>query len=131
MRARFGSSTDVLDFDYTVQAEDSDTDGVSLCVAGRPGCGSIHLDGGSTRACDDGSAASLGHPALGAQSGDKVNGLELVTVPATACADEIRVPSDWALKPSGVSAGGKFRLLFDTSTTYGPEASADITDYNG
>ena len=30
MRARFGSSTDVLDFDYTVQAEDSDTDGVSL-----------------------------------------------------------------------------------------------------
>ena len=39
------------------------------------------------------------------------------------------VPSDWALKPSGVAVGSKFRLLFATSTT-GQATSTDIADYN-
>ena len=39
------------------------------------------------------------------------------------------VPSDWALKPSGVSAGDSFRLLFVTSTTRNATAT-DIATYN-
>ena len=39
------------------------------------------------------------------------------------------VPADWALKPSGLSGGDQFRLLFITSTTRNAE-STDIADYN-
>ena len=39
------------------------------------------------------------------------------------------VPSDWALKPSGVSAGDNFRLLFVTSTRRRADAT-DIVTYN-
>ena len=124
-----GSATDVLDFDYTVQAGDFDTDGVALCGRGA-GCGRIALDGGSIRASYDGSVASLGHPALGAQSGHKADAAAALTLmPPTACANEIRVPDDWPLTPSGVSAGGKFRLLFVTSTVR-TALSSNIADYN-
>ena len=124
-----GSATDVLDFDYTVQAGDFDTDGVALCGRGA-GCGRIALDGGSIRASYDGSVASLGHPALGAQSGHKADAAAALTLmPPTACANEIRVPDDWPLTPSGVSAGGKFRLLFVTSTAR-DATSSNIADYN-
>ena len=123
-----GSSTSVLDFSYTVQAGDFDTDGVGLCARGA-GCGRISLDGGSIRATDDESAARLDHPALAAQSGHRVDAAPLALMPPTACADEIRVPDDWALKPSAVSAGGKFRLLFVTSTGHNA-SSSNIADYN-
>ena len=36
-------------------------------------------------------------------------------------------PGDWALPPSDARPGGKFRLLFLTSTTYRP-TPADIAD---
>ena len=39
------------------------------------------------------------------------------------------VPSDWALKPSGLNAGDKFRLLFVTSTER-TGLSSNIADYN-
>ncbi|MYK07299.1 MAG: hypothetical protein F4040_06285, partial [Synechococcus sp. SB0670_bin_20] len=39
------------------------------------------------------------------------------------------VPSDWALKPSGVAGGATFRLLFVTSTTRDATAT-DIATYN-
>ena len=39
------------------------------------------------------------------------------------------VPHDWALKPSGLSAGTNFRLLFLTSTTRNASAT-DIATYN-
>ena len=123
-----GTSTGELDFDYTVQAGDFDTDGVALCGRGA-GCGRIALDGGSIRAAGDGSVASLGHPALAAQSGHKVNAAPSLPAPSTACSDEIRVPADWALKPTGVSAGGTFRLLFVTSTARNA-SSTDIASYN-
>ena len=124
-----GSSTAVLDFSYAVQAGDFDIDGVALCARGA-GCGRISLDGGSIRAADDGSAARLGHPALAAQSGHRVDAAApLALMPPTACADEIRVPDDWPLKPTGVSAGGKFRLLFVTSTERNA-SSSNIADYN-
>ena len=123
-----GSATDVLEFSYTVQAGDFDTDGVALCGRG-PGCGRIALDGGSIRATYDESAARLDHPSLAAQSGHRVDAAAPLPTLTTACADEVRVPSDWPLKPSGVSAGGKFRLLFETSTTRDAQSS-NIADYN-
>ena len=54
---------------------------------------------------------------------------EPLPAPPPACSAEIEVPSDWALKPSGVAAGGKFRLLFITSTRGNP-LSSNIADYN-
>ena len=39
------------------------------------------------------------------------------------------MPSDWALKPSEVSAGGKFRLIFMSSTLRNA-TSSNIADYN-
>ena len=47
----------------------------------------------------------------------------------TACSAEIDVPSDWVLKPSGVAAGAKFRLLFASSTKRN-NTSSNIADYN-
>ena len=62
----------------------------------------------------DGLDANLALPEMVAQSGHKVDGMP-PSIP-TACTDEISVPHDWALKPSGVAAGAKFRLLFVSST---------------
>ena len=123
-----GTATDVLEFSYVVQAGDFDADGVALCARGR-GCGSIQLDGGSIRAAADEMDALLRHPALAAQAGHKVDAAEPLPAPPTACSAEVTLPSDWALKPSGVAAGGKFRLLFITSTRGNP-LSSNIADYN-
>ena len=123
-----GTATDVLEFSYVVQAGDFDSDGVALCARGR-GCGSIQLDGGSIRAAADEMDALLRHPALAAQRGHKVDAVEPLPAPPTACSAEITVPSDWALKPSGVAAGGKFRLLFVTSNRRNPRSS-NIANYN-
>ena len=80
--------------------------------------GRIHLNGGTIRGAG-GLDAELGTPRQGAQSGHKVDAvIETPLVrPATACTSVIRVPEDWALKPSGVNAGDSFRLIFITSTT--------------
>ena len=48
--------------------------------------------------------------------------LVVVSRPAT-------VPADWSLTPDGVPAGGRFRLLFVTSTGRAA-TSSDIADYN-
>ena len=49
---------------------------------------------------------------------------------ATAGSDgSYEVPDEWSLKPSSVGYGGKFRLLFLTSTTTN-STSADIATYN-
>ena len=42
---------------------------------------------------------------------------------------DITVPSNWSLKPSGLSAGDEFRLLFLTSTNRNAQSAA-IADYN-
>ena len=115
-----GSATRALEFSYTVQEGDLDTDGVRLCSSDRPGidCGRIHLNGGTIRGSRGGLDAELGTPNQGAQAGHKVDAV-IVTPPvrpATACTSEIRVPEDWALKPSGVNAGDSFRLIFITSS---------------
>ena len=123
-----GSATDALEFSYTVQSGDFDANGVALCASG-PACGSIQLDGGTIRAAADESVARLRHPALAAQSGHKVDAADPLPVPAPACSAEIEVPSDWALIPSGVAAGTKFRLLFVTSARRDAR-STNIADYN-
>ena len=123
-----GSATDVLEFSYVVQAGDVDIDGVALCARG-PGCGSIQLDGGSIRAAADELAAILLLPELAAQAGHKVGAVEPLPAPPTACSAEVTVPTNWALKPSGVNAGGKFRLLF-ASTAKRDASSSNIADYN-
>ena len=117
-----GTATEHLDFAYTVRAEDFDADGVNICTQSIPGvrCWRIHLNGGSIRAWQGGVAASLGHPSQSAQAGHKVDGTPVPPPPPTAsgsCSDEVKVPREWALKPSGVGHGGKFRLLFITSGT--------------
>ena len=117
-----GSATRALEFSYTVQEGDLDTDGVRLCSSDRPGidCGRIHLNGGTIRASRGGLDAELGTPRQGAQAGHKVGADRGPTLPTSGnCSTEIKVPHDWALKPSGVGFGGKFRLLFVSSTTGG------------
>ena len=125
-----GTATTTLDFDYVVRSGDYDRAGVGLCEAERPGCGRIHLDGGSIREESDESAADLEHPALGGQSGHRVDAAPLALSPPTACTDEILVADDWALAPSGLEAGDRFRLLFVTSTGRNARSSK-IADYNG
>ena len=126
-----GSATRTLEFSYTVQEGDIDTDGVRLCSSDRPGidCGRIHLNGGTIRGAG-GLDAELRTPRQGAQAGHKVGATEPVTAVPTACSAEIKVRPDWALAPSGVAAGGKFRLLFITSSERGATDS-QIGPYNG
>ena len=123
-----GSATDALEFSYAVQAGDFDADGVALC-AGGPGCGQIALDGGTIRAVFDEADALLRHPALAAQRGHRVDAAAPLPAPPTACSAEVTVPSDWALKPTGVASGGKFRLLFVTSNRRDAR-STNIAHYN-
>ena len=114
-----GSATRALEFSYTVQEGELDTDGVRLCASDRPGidCGRIHLNGGTIRAVRGGLDAEPGIPSQSPQAGHKVGVMEpTVTAPPTGCTAEIKVPHGWALVPSGVGDGEKFRLLFITST---------------
>ena len=124
-------ATTALDFSYTVQSGDFDSDGVGEC-APRPGCRLIRLEGGSIRSSFDGTDASLNilgiyFLTLTVHKVDATR-LELPALP-TGCSDEIPARSDWRFAPSGLSAGDKFRLLFVTSTTR-DSSSSDIADYN-
>lgn len=51
------------------------------------------------------------------------------TAPTANSDGSYTVPSDWALKPAGVAAAGKFRLMFITST-WRDATSSSIADYN-
>ena len=53
----------------------------------------------------------------------------LLALLATGAAAQTVVPGDWPLKPSGLSAGDQFRLMFITSTTR-DATSSNIADYN-
>ena len=127
-----GSGTRYLNFEYTVQAADFDSDGISLCsnTSLDAGCGRITLDGGSISAQSDGLAAELDLPALGNQSGHKVDGMPPDPLtPPMANPGTGTVPREgWALKPAGIGYGDSFRLLFATPTRNA--TSADINDYN-
>ena len=51
-------------------------------------------------------------------------------LPAAAQSVVTEVPSNWSLKPTGLSTGDKFRLLFLSSTKRDNASSTDIADYN-
>ena len=51
------------------------------------------------------------------------------TTTTPAAPPEVTVPNDWSLIPAGVGAGGKFRLIF-LSSTKSNATSYDIADYN-
>ena len=57
-----------LYFDYTVQGQDRDEDGISIAA------NALLLDGGTIRAADGATDADLTHGAVAASSGNKVNG---------------------------------------------------------
>ena len=127
-----GSGTRYLDFEYPVQAADFDSDGISLCSDTflDSGCGRISLNGGSISAQSDSLAVELDLPALGNQSGHKVDATPVPDDRAGRCPIPSMgvVPRGWALTPEGVGAADSFRLLFATPTR--DATSADINDYN-
>ena len=131
-----GSGTRHLDFEYTVQAADFDSDGISLCSDTflDRGCGRISLDGGRILAQSDSLAVELDLPAFGAQSGHKVDGMPEVFTPNPGVGPMANpgmgeVPLDWALKPASISRGQPFRLLF-VSFSRRDAASNAVADYN-
>ena len=107
-----GSATRALEFSYTVQEGDLDTDGVRLCSSDRPGidCGRIHLNGGTIRAARGGLDAELGTPRQSAQAGHKVDAVTRCDATGaaqrTACGGDQGAAPDWALVPSGVERFG-------------------------
>ncbi|MCY3962819.1 MAG: hypothetical protein OXG34_14340, partial [bacterium] len=52
------------------------------------------------------------------------------TPQAAPSADAHVVPADWALKPSGLGAGDRFRLLFRTTSKWAATAT-DLATYDG
>ena len=127
-----GTATSELRFAYTVQAGDFDSDGLQICSHRAAGCGRIALDGGTVRAASDGTDADLRHPEQDADADDKVDA-RVTTAPDSSYGSgkppEVKVPSNWALTPSGLEEGDKFRLLFVTSSTRNAEPT-DIATYN-
>ena len=63
-----GSGTSTLEFTYTVQTGDADTDGINLEQD------ALELNGGTILADDDAAAALITHSAVSDQSGHKVDG---------------------------------------------------------
>ena len=129
-----GSGTRYLNFEYTVQAGDFDSNGISLCSSRLidPGCGRISLNGGRISAQSDGLRAELDLPALGNQSDHKIDGMPNFTpnpgVGPMANPGAGEVALNWALTPPGLVRPGSFRLLFVTSSRNA--TSAAIADYN-
>ena len=130
-----GSGTRHLDFEYTVQAADFDSDGISLCSDTflDRGCGRISLNGGSISAQSDSLAVELDVPAFGPQSGHKVDGMPEVFTPNPGVGPMPSpsmgtVPRNWSLRPVDVDFGEQFRVLFVTSAR--DATSADINVYN-
>ena len=129
-----GSGTNYLNFEYTVQTGDFDSNGISLCSSRLldPGCGRISLNGGRISAQSDGLAAELDLPALGNQSGHKVDGMPtFIPNPGVGPMPNPSmgtVPRNWSLRPDDVDFGEQFRVLFITSTRNA--SSSAIDDYN-
>ncbi|MCY3851697.1 MAG: hypothetical protein OXF75_13005, partial [Acidimicrobiaceae bacterium] len=67
---------------------------------------------------------------LASVSQDRVASAQTTPPPAVPEADTHVVPADWALKPSGLGAGDRFRLLFRTTSRWAATAT-DIATYDG
>ena len=122
-----GSATRALEFSYTVQEGDLDTDGVRLCSSDRPGidCGRIHLNGGTIRAARGGLDAELGTPNQSAQAGHKVDAVIVAGHPGAPSDGLLRPRSGYARRTGRSSRPGverratSFRLIFITSSERG------------
>ena len=123
-----GTAATELDFSYTVRTGDSDTDGVAVARIGGYD-NDIQLNGGSIRMAVDETDSFLELVDLGPQSGHKVDAAEAFLSSTSNCESEVRAPPGWALTPSGLNAGDKFRLLFVTSTRR-DASSVAISPYN-
>jgi len=67
---------------------------------------------------------------LASVSQDRVASAQTTPPAAVPDADAHVVPADWALKPSGLGAGDRFRLLFRTTSRWAATAT-DIATYDG
>ena len=79
---------------------------------------------------DDASAIqdAAGNDALSFTTGS--DGVPAVTNASPVVPAATAVPADWSLKPTAVTAGTQFRLLFLSSSTKRNASSTDIADYN-
>ena len=109
--------------DGTGGIDDVGTSGSIVLGTTQPGVGTLNYTAGSSPGPLDENdnkdpKASVNH----------LYGLSPVFVVMPAAPVEVAV--DWALKPAGLEAGDRFRLLFLSSTMRNGE-STDIADYNG
>ena len=103
-----GSTTTQLLFQYTVQADDEDTDGASINANG------LKLNGGSIRKKDSTLNADLAHGAQTNQSGHKVDGVVPALTEAEVQGDELALLYGEALDGSSQPATGDFAVTVDS-----------------
>ena len=102
-----GSTTRLL-FQYTVQADDEDTDGASINADG------LKLDGGGIRKNNSTINADLAHGALTNQSGHKVDGVAPALTEAEVEGDELALLYGEVLDSSSQPATGDFAVAVDS-----------------
>ena len=103
-----GSTTTQLLFQYTVQADDEDTDGASINANG------LKLNGGSIRRTNSTINADLAHGAQTNQSGHKVDGVVPALTAAEADDDGLALLYGEALDGSSQPATGDFAVTVDS-----------------
>ncbi len=103
-----GSTTTRLLFQYTVQADDEDTDGASI------NANSLKLDGGGIRKNNSTINADLAHGAQTNQSGHKVDGVAPALTEAEVEGDELALLYGEALDSSSQPATGDFAVTVDS-----------------
>ena len=103
-----GSTTTQLVFQYTVQADDEDTDGASINANG------LKLNGGGIRRHGSTSSADLTHAALTNQSGHKVDGIAPALTKARVNGDALALTYGKTLDSDPLSAPSDFAVTVDS-----------------
>ena len=103
-----GSTTTQFLFQYTIQADDEDTDGASINANG------LKLNGGSIRKKDSTINADLVHGAQTNQSGHKVDGVVPALTEAEVQGDELALLYGEVLDSSSQPATGDFAVTVDS-----------------
>ena len=122
-----GSASTALAFAYTVQASDTDDDGIAIAA------NALQLNGGTIQNASGGQA-DLNHPQLAEQSGHKVDGSLTPPVPPSvsgavvtaAQPKQLLVSFDKALDTSSVPARSAFTVKIDGNA--GPRVSSVAID---
>ena len=103
-----GSTTTLLEFQYTVADTDEDTDGASVNENG------LKLNGGSIRKTSTALNADLAHAALASQSGHKVDGIAPALTKAEVDGDELTLTYGEALDNDPLPATGDIAVTVDS-----------------